>query len=99
MVTARILEQLEKVNPRDKHGRTNLQILVDALIEEANKGELPAIKEVIDRVEGKAVSSIEVTGEDGGPIEVDAIKKLDARIAAIAKRRKEAGGTPGSKSH
>jgi hypothetical protein len=45
--------------------RTIAQKLVDA----AEQGEPWAIKEVIDRVDGKAVQSTEISGLDGGILE------------------------------
>lgn len=89
-ITEELEALLEKVNPNDKNKRTNAKIIADVLFELAQKDKkLDAIKEIADRTEGRPTTSLEVTGEDGGPIEVDAIQKLDARISAISKRRKE----------
>lgn len=93
-ITEELEALLEKVNPNDKGKRTNAKIIADVLFELAQKDKkLDAIKEIADRTEGKSTTSVELTGEGGGPIEVDAIKKLDARIAAIARRRKETGSS------
>lgn len=35
------------------------------------KGNVQALKEVIDRVEGKAAQRIEVSGPDAGPVDID----------------------------
>lgn len=40
-----------------------------ALIEKARAGDVSAIKELYDRLEGKAVQKQEVSGPEGGPIE------------------------------
>jgi hypothetical protein len=42
--------------------------LADALLEKALEGDVAAIKEVGDRVEGKVAQRIEATGADGGPL-------------------------------
>lgn len=43
-------------------------VIVQALLRQAAKGNMIAIKEVFDRTEGKAPQPL--TGEDGGPIEL-----------------------------
>lgn len=43
--------------------RANL--IVEALLSKAEEGDLTAIKEVFDRIEGKAVAKQEITGADG----------------------------------
>lgn len=45
-------------------------VIVQALLRQAAKGNMIAIKEVFDRVEGKAPQPI--TGEEGGPVQVNA---------------------------
>jgi hypothetical protein len=50
--------------------RTIAQKLVDA----AEQGEPWAIKEVIDRVDGKAVQATEISGADGNAIEISQIE-------------------------
>ncbi len=46
-----------------------LRELAEALIEKALEGDIMAIKEVGDRLEGKPVARTELTGQDGNPIE------------------------------
>ena len=48
----------------------NKVALVDALVNRAKQGDVPALREVFDRVVGKAVSPIEMSGKDGQPITV-----------------------------
>lgn len=91
IITDQIVSQLDKVNPADKEGRTNLQILVDALVEQANKGKLHAISLIADRVEGKAVTPVDISG--GLDINGNAKELLDARIATIVTRRRKKEGT------
>jgi len=46
-----------------------LYVIADKLVERAAEGDLAAIKEVIDRVDGKAHQGVSVAGdEDGGPL-------------------------------
>ena len=46
--------------------------IVAKLLEMAAKGDIAAIREVLDRVEGKAVQTTELTGENGQPILISA---------------------------
>ena len=50
----------------DVKGKTKLDKIVARLVEEAVNGDVPAIKEVGDRLDGKVPQA--VTGEGGGPI-------------------------------
>lgn len=52
--------------------RKRLDVLAEKLVEMAMQGDISAIKEVGDRVEGKPAQSI--TGEDGGPIVIAGIQ-------------------------
>jgi hypothetical protein len=45
-----------------------LEKIVEKLIDDAMQGNIAAAKEVIDRVDGKAVQSTEITGADGEPL-------------------------------
>jgi len=45
-----------------------LEKIVEKLIDDAMEGNIAAAKEVIDRVDGKAVQSTEITGADGEPL-------------------------------
>ena len=42
-----------------------MEKIIEGLFKEAEEGSLPAIKEIIDRVEGKPVQAQEITGADG----------------------------------
>ena len=50
----------------DVKGKTKLDKIAAALVGEAVKGDVPAIKEIGDRLDGKVPQS--VTGEGGGPV-------------------------------
>lgn len=61
-----------------------------SLIAQAHKGNVPALKELFERVFGKEAEKLEVTGKDGQPLEVQHTERLrdawdglvDAFIAA-----------------
>ena len=44
--------------------------VINALMKAAKGGNVPALKELFDRLMGKAVSPVEVSGKDGAPIEI-----------------------------
>lgn len=50
----------------DVKGKTKLDKLVVSLVESAVNGDVPAIKEIADRLDGKVPQA--VTGEGGGPV-------------------------------
>ena len=43
--------------------------IVDALLEKAQEGEAWAVNTVMDRVDGKAIQTSEITGADGEPLQ------------------------------
>lgn len=48
-----------------QNDQLNLRLIADKLVEEALNGESWAIKEVIDRVDGKAIQATEISGSEG----------------------------------
>ena len=48
-----------------QNDQLNLRLIADKLVEEALNGESWAIKEVIDRVDGKAIQATEISGAEG----------------------------------
>ena len=64
-----------------------------ALIAKARSGDIPAIKEFADRLDGKVPQSTEITGADGGPIQTEDMTDIErARRVAfmLAKGAQEA---------
>lgn len=58
------------LNENEAVGRESLVNIVRKLVDKAElDGDLPATRELFDRIEGKAGQSVAVTGADGGPIE------------------------------
>jgi hypothetical protein len=64
--------------------REKLIEIADALVNKAIEGDLPAIREVADRLDGKAAQAIEHSGPEGGEI------KAKVTVEFIA----AAGGVP-----
>lgn len=53
---------------RTRGDRTQLQRVADALVRKAVQGNIHAIKEIADRVDGKVASKMEVEDSNGNPI-------------------------------
>ncbi len=54
-----------------------LREIADALIESARGGDLGAIKELGDRLDGKVAQQVMLTGdEEGGPVKIERIKRV-----------------------
>ena len=49
-----------------------------ALTQKAMDGDVAAIREILDRIDGKATQKIEMTGKDGEPLKVEHSKQLEA---------------------
>ena len=79
-ITEALQELSHSLIPGDPQGRTYAQRAAEALYEKAGEGDIPAIKEAADRVDGKVNNTL--SGPDGGPIPVD-IEGLSAAIDAI----------------
>jgi hypothetical protein len=53
-----------------------LEPLAKKLVQLAENGDLAALKEVADRLEGKAVQQVEASGPEGGPIQHQMVEVL-----------------------
>lgn len=62
--------------------QTLLDGAILSLIAQANKGNVPALKELLERVFGKEVEKVELTGSDGQPIAIE----HGARLSAVYER-------------
>lgn len=75
------------------NGTITDQTLLDgailSLIAQANKGNVPALKELFERIFGKEVEKVELTGSDGQPIAIE----HGARLSAVYERAANAFGT------
>lgn len=65
-------EQLRKELVQED--KVKLRKIANKLVQAAEEGEAWAIKEIIDRVDGKAIQSTEISGVDGDAIELKAIE-------------------------
>lgn len=70
-LTRGLLHELERKS-RDGNGIsvTNAQRVIRQLVRLAGRGDAKAIKEIFDRVEGRPIQGVELTGRDKKPIEV-----------------------------
>lgn len=58
-----------------------LDELAEKLLALCDTGDLPALKELGDRLDGKAAQSIALTGEDGGPVQIEKLERVIVRPA------------------
>lgn len=72
--TSLLKEEIEKVDPEDKEGRTWKEIIVIATLKLAIKGNATALKEVWDRVDGKQTQSVNMNGT---------VRRIEDALAAL----------------
>jgi hypothetical protein len=60
----------------DKGKINRKQAIASRLWQMAIAGDLAAIKYIYDRIDGSPRQSVEMTGEDGGPVEISVIKRV-----------------------
>ena len=65
-------------------GKKKLRVLAQKLVDEAIDGNVQAMKEVADRMEGKPAQSKELTGDPEAPLQVVSAKPLDPEAWAKA---------------
>jgi len=61
-------EPADKDNPK---GARKVRRVAEQLVDQAMKGDVKAIREVWDRMEGKAVQAVNLGGQDGNPVGTD----------------------------
>ncbi len=61
--------KLAEVDPIDESGRTYAEVIAEQIIIRAKAGDVQAIKEIADRVEGKARQTLSVTNDRRGQLE------------------------------
>lgn len=64
------LKVLERAIQDDPSGRTFADAIAEKFVSEASKGKLDVLREIIDRVDGKATQAVEMSGPGGGPIDI-----------------------------
>ena len=78
-------ELLSRPAPGDKTGRSYADAIAEQLAKKALAGDIPAAREIADRAEGKARQAMEVSGPEGGPVEIGNMtdEQLDERITEL----------------
>lgn len=66
------------INEATEEGGTKLRQVADALVSKAISGDVPAIKEVADRLDGKVPQGIE-GGDPDNPLAVELIRRVIVR--------------------
>lgn len=57
-----------------ENNRAALRAIADAVVQRALTGDMLAVKEIGDRLDGRAKQQTEVTGAEGGPLVVQVIR-------------------------
>lgn len=73
--------------PGDPEGRTYAEIIALGAIRSAIKhGDVNILREITDRTEGRARQAVELTGKDGGPLDIASLtpEQRDAELAKLA---------------
>lgn len=65
--------------------------IVRKLVEKAEAGDIQAIKEIFDRVEGKPTAAVELTGADGEPLEPTTPRDLARAVLAVLREAQVEG--------
>ena len=80
-------------NKLDANDGELAEMLVKVLIREAGKGKFQHMREIFDRIDGRVTEKREITGAEGGPIEIgDAKQSLLDKLAHIAESEGETSG-------
>lgn len=82
---AAMLRRITTQNPQ------KLENIALKLLQEAEEGNMVAIKEVFDRLDGRAVQATELSGPEGGPIETTGTSNFTKELLSeiLATRQKE----------
>ncbi len=84
-------ELLGKPVPNDRSGRTYAEAIAERLAKKALAGDVRAAREIADRAEGKARQAMELTGQDGGPLEFENMtdEQIERRFEELMAKLKE----------
>lgn len=74
-------ELIRQLGKKGDDGRKNVDAIAAALIEQARDGKIEAIREILDRVDGKVPQQQQVMGDGGGPVRIEA---YDIRVGLAA---------------
>jgi hypothetical protein len=67
-------EELRKAIAQDD--RKRIRQGIEVLLNKFAEGDLPTVKEIVDRTDGKAVQGLEVAGADGETLTIEVIKRV-----------------------
>lgn len=87
-----VRDALRFVGLREKEGKTAIVRMAEAVFKKAEKGDVPAIKEIADRLDGRPTQAVELSGIDGGPVVLAGERTNDLDCARRASALLEAGG-------
>lgn len=65
-----LLLELNREDNSDGKRIKRFRRIAAKLVDSGVDGKLDAIREIFDRVEGRAAQAVQLSGEDGGPIQV-----------------------------
>lgn len=85
---------LAKRMPKDKQRRTYIEAMAEQIVIAAVKGDVRAVQEITDRLDGKAVQAVALSGEGGGPIPFADVSPAEnlKRIAELVSKGRGKGG-------
>jgi len=89
--TRELTEMLRAVcNEIDPKSRKSFfQLAAESLLREVFAGDVQAFKELADRVEGRTVQQVELSGPEGSAIPLANVTEIDERIAELMRRGEE----------
>ena len=61
-----------------------LDLIADKLVASAAEGDLAATREIAERMDGKAAQSLMLSGEDGGPVQIQKVERVIVHANADA---------------
>ena len=92
----RVLMSRDEKDPLDDVPMNNAQRIALEWVKKAKAGELPAAISLSDRVEGKPVQRNELTGKDGGPIDITSEDRELIRRKLVSPPTEGSSGTEDS---
>lgn len=82
-------ELLASPKPKDARGRTWAEVIADALLKKAARGNVAAIREAGDRTEGRPFQAVELTGRDGTDLVPAELPEKVVKIIELLARHRE----------
>ena len=67
------------LSENEAQGRESLTAIVRKMIDDAENGDKEARRELFDRLDGKAAQAVELTGGEGGPVQIQKVERLITR--------------------